>query len=67
MGERAGRAAGPDAGKVTAGHRGRDAIIYVRQSTFTQTQENTESLALQYELRRTRPRWAGASTDQRHR
>ena len=27
-------------------------IIYVRQSTFTQTQENTESLALQYELRR---------------
>ncbi len=27
-------------------------IVYVRQSTFTQTQENTESLALQYELRR---------------
>ena len=27
-------------------------VIYVRQSTFTQTQENTESLALQYELRR---------------
>ena len=49
MGERAG---GPGSGKVTVSHRSRDAIIYVRQSTFTQTQENTESLALQYELRR---------------
>jgi hypothetical protein len=52
VGERAGRLAGPGTGKVTASHRSRDAIIYVRQSTFTQTQENTESLALQYELRR---------------
>jgi len=52
VGERAGRPAGPGTGKVTASHRSRDAIIYVRQSTFTQTQENTESLALQYELRR---------------
>jgi DNA invertase Pin-like site-specific DNA recombinase len=52
VGERAGRPAGPGGGKVTAGHRSRDAVIYVRQSTFTQTQENTESLALQYELRR---------------
>src|ERR1700722_3464758 len=39
-------------GKITAAHRRRDAVIYVRQSSFTQTQENTESLALQYELRR---------------
>jgi len=46
-----GRPAGPGGGKITAGHRSRDAVIYVRQSTFTQTQENTESLALQYELR----------------
>jgi len=52
MGERTGRPGGPGSGKVTASHRSRDAIIYVRQSTFTQTQENTESLALQYELRR---------------
>ncbi len=51
MGERASRPPGPGGGKVTAGHRSRDAVIYVRQSTFTQTQENTESLALQYELR----------------
>jgi excisionase family DNA binding protein len=51
VGERPGRAAGLGGGKITAGHRSRDAIIYVRQSTFTQTQENTESLALQYELR----------------
>ena len=48
MGERAGV---PGSGKITAGHRRRDAVIYVRQSSFTQTQENTESLALQYELR----------------
>jgi DNA invertase Pin-like site-specific DNA recombinase len=52
MGERPGRASGPGGGKITAGHRSRDAVIYVRQSTFTQTQENTESLALQYGLRR---------------
>jgi hypothetical protein len=52
VGERAGRPPGPGGGKITAGHRSRDAVIYVRQSTFTQSQENTESLALQYELRR---------------
>jgi DNA invertase Pin-like site-specific DNA recombinase/predicted DNA-binding transcriptional regulator AlpA len=51
MGEHAGRTPAPGGGKITAGHRSRDAVIYVRQSTFTQTQENTESLALQYELR----------------
>jgi len=50
MGERAGRP-GPGAGKVTARHRSRDAVIYVRQSSYAQTQENTESLALQYGLR----------------
>ena len=43
---------GPGNGKITAAHRRRDAVIYVRQSTLAQTQENTESLALQYELRR---------------
>ena len=42
----------PGTGKITAVHRSRAAVIYVRQSTFAQTQENTESLALQYELRR---------------
>jgi excisionase family DNA binding protein len=42
----------PGTGKITALHRSRAAVIYVRQSTFAQTQENTESLALQYELRR---------------
>ena len=52
MSDSAGRPHAPGGGKVTAGHRSRDAVIYVRQSTFTQTQENTESLALQYELRR---------------
>ena len=44
--------AGAGSGKITAAHRRRDAVIYVRQSTLAQTQENTESLALQYELRR---------------
>ena len=47
-----GRVPGPGNGKITAAHRRRDAVIYVRQSTLAQTQENTESLALQYELRR---------------
>ena len=46
------RAPGAGNGKVTASHRSRAAVIYVRQSTLAQTQENTESLALQYELRR---------------
>ena len=46
------RVPGAGTGKITAGHRSREAVIYVRQSSFTQTQENTESLALQYELRR---------------
>ena len=45
------RVPGAGNGKVTAAHRSRAAVIYVRQSTLAQTQENTESLALQYELR----------------
>ena len=46
------RVPGAGNGKITAAHRRRDAVIYVRQSTLAQTHENTESLALQYELRR---------------
>ena len=46
------RMPGAGGGKITAAHRSRDAVIYVRQSTLSQVQENTESLALQYELRR---------------
>jgi DNA invertase Pin-like site-specific DNA recombinase len=46
------RDTGPGNGKISAGHRQRDAVIYVRQSTLAQTRENTESLALQYELQR---------------
>jgi len=38
-------------GKVTVSHRGRDACVYVRQSTPTQVVVHTESLARQYELR----------------
>ncbi len=38
-------------GKVTASHRGRDACVYVRQSTPTQMVQHAESLARQYELR----------------
>ena len=40
------------ASKVTASHLGRDAYVYVRQSTLTQMRENTESLERQYELAR---------------
>ena len=36
--------------KVSATHRGRDAYVYVRQSTITQVREHTESLERQYEL-----------------
>lgn len=36
--------------KVTASHLGRDAYVYVRQSTLTQVRENLESLERQYEL-----------------
>ena len=46
------RDTGPGNGKISAGHRRRDAVIYVRQSTLAQTRENTESLELQYELQR---------------
>jgi len=37
--------------KITASHLGRDAYVYVRQSTPTQVAQHTESLARQYELR----------------
>jgi DNA invertase Pin-like site-specific DNA recombinase len=36
--------------KVTASHLGRDAYVYVRQSTLTQVREHIESLERQYEL-----------------
>jgi DNA invertase Pin-like site-specific DNA recombinase len=36
--------------KITPVHRGRDAYVYVRQSTLTQVREHTESLQRQYEL-----------------
>jgi DNA invertase Pin-like site-specific DNA recombinase len=37
--------------KVTASHRSRQAVVYVRQSTLTQLERNTESTARQYDLR----------------
>jgi DNA invertase Pin-like site-specific DNA recombinase len=41
---------GPAAQKVSLSHLGRDAYVYVRQSTQAQVLVNTESLARQYEL-----------------
>ena len=38
------------AGKVTADHCDRLAVVYVRQSTIVQVRENTESARLQYDL-----------------
>jgi hypothetical protein len=35
---------------VTAAHLGRDAYVYVRQSTLTLVREHTESLERQHEL-----------------
>src|SRR5438094_6830305 len=37
--------------KVTASHRSRQAVVYVRQSTLTQLERNVESTARQYDLR----------------
>ncbi len=37
-------------GKISAAHLGRDAYVYVRQSSLTQAREHTESLQRQYEL-----------------
>jgi len=37
--------------KVTASHRSRQAVVYVRQSTLTQLERNAESTARQYDLR----------------
>ena len=37
--------------KVTASHLGRDAYLYVRQSTLYQVIHNTESTARQYDLK----------------
>ncbi len=36
--------------KITPVHLGRDAYVYVRQSTITQVREHTQSLQRQYEL-----------------
>src|SRR5579863_8974625 len=41
---------GPAAQKISASHLGRDAYVYIRQSTQAQVTVNTESLARQYEL-----------------
>jgi hypothetical protein len=38
-------------GKIGPVHLGRNAYVYVRQSTLTQLREHTESLIRQYELR----------------
>jgi len=39
-----------DTSKITASHRERLCLVYVRQSTLAQTRANTESLERQYEL-----------------
>jgi DNA invertase Pin-like site-specific DNA recombinase len=39
-----------DVAKITAAHRSRRCMVYVRQSTLAQTRANTESLERQYEL-----------------
>ena len=39
-----------DAGLITASHRSRAAVIYVRQSTLAQVERNRESTTRQYDL-----------------
>src|SRR3984893_4964706 len=50
------------AGKITAAHLERRAIVYVRQSTIAQVREHTESTARQYGLAQeaARPGWNAA-------
>jgi hypothetical protein len=36
--------------KITASHRARNALVYVRQSTLVQVRDHTESTARQYDL-----------------
>jgi hypothetical protein len=48
--------------KIGPLHLGRDAYIYIRQSTLTQLREHTESLIRQYELRNARSCWGGIRT-----
>ena len=52
-----------DAQKVTEAHRRRRAVVYVRQSTLTQVEQNAESRARQYALREraTELGWAPAA------
>jgi DNA invertase Pin-like site-specific DNA recombinase len=40
-----------DLGKISEAHRGRRAVVYVRQSTLAQVERNVESAARQYALR----------------
>src|SRR4051795_8796011 len=49
--------------KVTASHRSRQAVVYVRQSTLTQLERNTESTARTYD-RRQRAVALGGSPEQ---
>ena len=39
-----------DAAKVTASHLGRDAVVYIRQSSPQQVERNRESTDRQYRL-----------------
>jgi hypothetical protein len=59
----------PAASKIRAEHLGRQALIYVRQSTPIQVRENTASTARQYDLaRRARElAWPGPSSASRPR
>ena len=53
------RPAMSEPGKITASHRSRAAVIYVRQSTLAQLERNTESTARQYDLVTAPGSWAG--------
>ena len=45
--------------KVTASHRSRAAVIYVRQSTLLQVERNRESATTKYNLVSRAAGWAG--------
>ena len=51
--------------KITSSHRGRTAVIYLRQSSMAQVREHTESTARQYGLAEDAARmgWAASAIE----
>ncbi|TDB76806.1 recombinase family protein, partial [Actinomadura sp. KC216] len=49
--------------KITSAHRGRTAVVYLRQSSLVQVRDNIESTARQYDLARRAVELGWAASD----